>query len=620
MGVTGREVRLAAALVRWVAIMSVLVLVACTPPAGPAPEAAGSAREANVGAAHPVVAAARPRSCDPTFRATSGVVFNDPSGERAEQMRIVAQLVRLINCTPASNPDGSRAELRLTTYSLSYVPVRRSLIAAARRGVSVRVLVNSHSDRSPVWSEVVDALGTDTSAASFALTCWQGCLRPRQPPEAGGPTAWFSARATSAQSRTAVFTDHSRAGRAPITSWSWDFGDGTSAVGPGPHRKRYRGQGIYTVTLTVRDATGSAHRSSGDVTIPDALEPLYPAMHAKVLISSTVGTGSATRRWVSAYGSGNPTYTQARRGFNNLNISVGDRALYDSFDRYFDDLVAGSQGYLLGGGNSRTVATPGSARNGAPPTTVHFLPRDSGELPLEVLRSIRCRYRQDGRARRTRVRISMFALSRVDIGAELWRLAFERGCIVDLVHSTVTQRLRGPDGSWVRDEEGEPLPWGPADCLSTPPARGSAAGGARARDPLDDPAGMCAGGTLGGRVAGSQPGTWIDRVSAQTGGRLTVTAACPVVTRFDQLLGVWVFACRASSWFTHEKVLLVDGMVRGKVQKYVMTGSANWTATGLHANDEVVTELFDAPAVHDAYLRAHRREKTVFTRASPATS
>ena len=48
-------------------------------------------------------------------------------------------------------------------------------------------------------------------------------------------------------------------------------------------------------------------------------------MHAKIYLFSTVGTGAQQRQWVSGYSSGNPTYYQSRKGFNNLNIAVADK-------------------------------------------------------------------------------------------------------------------------------------------------------------------------------------------------------------------------------------------------------------------------------------------------------
>lgn len=289
-------------------------------------------RDSSSGATSPATASDAPApgltasSCDPDFRPTSTTMLIDPSGSRSKQFRLLDHIVKLIDCTPPTNPDGTRATIRYAFYSLTYPAVSQALVAAAHRGVSVQVLMNSHGDRSAAWVGLVRGLGSDATADSFALTCWQGCLPPRTAALPDGPTAWFSAVAASARSRTVVLTDQSRAGGSPIVSWSWDFGDGTHADGPGPHRKTYAFEGIFDSALTVRDSAGATHRTSGRVTVPDELEPRYPALHAKVFLSSTVGTTAS--RWVSAYGSGNPTYAQARQGFNNLTVAVGDTQVY----------------------------------------------------------------------------------------------------------------------------------------------------------------------------------------------------------------------------------------------------------------------------------------------------
>lgn len=591
---------------------------------GSAVDFAVKSGQATVGSAVVTSVEGPPATCDPTFRPASTILFNDPSGSRSAQLRLVNDLVKTVDCTPPTNPDGSQASIKLSFYSLSVAPLGRALVAAARRGVAVQVLANSHADRLRAWGELVEKLGSDTSADSFAVTCWSGCLTPRQRPVPDGPTAWFTARATSADSLTVAFTDLSRGGGAPITSWSWDFGNGTHATGPGPHVTTYAAEGMYPTSLTVRDAVGMTHRVGGNVTVPDSLEPMYPALHAKVFLFSTVAAGRSVRRWVSAFSSANPTYLQAREGFNNLNVRVGDRELYRVFDRYFGDLVAGSQGTLLSPDYYRSASITGDPASGSSPAVVHFLPRRSGDVQLDIVRSIQCRYTLDGKTRRTKVRISMFAFSRIEIAAELWRLAFERGCSVELVYTTMTQRLRGADGAWIRDDTGMILPWGPADCLSTPPTRaianplGKGSPGARVEvaNTVDGPAGLCAGGTLDGRVAGAKAGVWVDRVSPISKGRLTVTAACPVVPFFDRILRVWAFACKGPGVFTHQKVMLVDGVVRGKVQKYVLTGSANWSETGLLNNDEVVVELLEAPRIYRAYLKAYQHQKDVFARAA----
>ncbi|MCU1474569.1 PKD domain-containing protein [Amnibacterium sp.] len=68
------------------------------------------------------------------------------------------------------------------------------------------------------------------------------------------PRAGFSATPTSGSSPLAVsFTD---ASTGPPTSWAWDFGDGGTSTDRSPQHT-YTAGGVYTVTLTVTNDTGS---------------------------------------------------------------------------------------------------------------------------------------------------------------------------------------------------------------------------------------------------------------------------------------------------------------------------------------------------------------------------
>ncbi len=76
-------------------------------------------------------------------------------------------------------------------------------------------------------------------------------------PSSVAPTANFVADRTSGTPPlTVAFTDHSTAGSSAITSWSWKFGDGASAVAQNPSHI-YAAAGTYTVSLTVVTAVDS---------------------------------------------------------------------------------------------------------------------------------------------------------------------------------------------------------------------------------------------------------------------------------------------------------------------------------------------------------------------------
>ena len=71
-----------------------------------------------------------------------------------------------------------------------------------------------------------------------------------------GPTAVFSGPATAEEGAEVTFTDASLAGDNPITSWSWDFGDGKTGSGQ-QAKNTFSANKTYTVTLTVSDGTRS---------------------------------------------------------------------------------------------------------------------------------------------------------------------------------------------------------------------------------------------------------------------------------------------------------------------------------------------------------------------------
>jgi len=568
----------------------------------------------------PIEIQAPPRACDAGFTAQTRTMFNNPAGSNAAQFQMLRYLIDMIDCTPPANPDGTQATIKFSVYSMSYPPVQAALTRAAQRGVSVQGLTNSHADKYPAWRELAESLGPDTYATNFASTCWAGCLTPRSGPPAGAPTAWYSAEATTLTNKTVVFTDRSFPGTNPIVGWRWDFGDGTFADGPGPHVKEYRDFNTYKTSLTVTDAAGVRHTMDGNKTLPDNQEPMYPSLHSKIYMFSTVGTGAATRQWVSAYSSGNPTYYNSIKGFNNLNIAVGDKALYDIFTNYFGDMVAGSRGQLITPNYFRTYSSPGNAATGARPTTVHLLPQTSGDINRDILKGIKCRYKVGKKWKRTAIRVSMFVLTRRGVASDLWTLAMRKGCKVEIVYTQMSQRVKGANGKWLTNEDGEPLGWGAADCLSTPPYRykktKAKKGKPAKRKRVRNTPGDCSRGTLNGRVPVTSTGVWLKRTSPYSGGKLTVRMSCPVKPKYDPVKKVWAVVCIRNDIFTHNKVMMVNGFIHGKRQKYVMTGSANWSSPGLRASDELVTEIQDAPVLYKEYKKNYDYLKKIVAKNS----
>jgi PKD repeat protein len=116
------------------------------------------------------------------------------------------------------------------------------------------------------------------------------------------PVSKFSASATTICPKEAVyFTDQSSVASGSISSYTWDFGDGTSSTTSSPS-KIYKAGGKYTVMLTVKSDKGCSHSSSMDITVNPAMKPTFTAS-AKVCTdvplalsnTSSIGAGKITK-------------------------------------------------------------------------------------------------------------------------------------------------------------------------------------------------------------------------------------------------------------------------------------------------------------------------------------
>mgnify|MGYP000914532882 CR=1 FL=1 len=110
---------------------------------------------------------ATPTTATPT--APVSAIFNDPwSTKRSKQYRITTAQLRLIKATKRG------AVITLMTYSISDTDVAKALIAAKKRGVAVRVLVDDHS-KYKATKTLRAKLGTNKRAKSYVARCYLAC-------------------------------------------------------------------------------------------------------------------------------------------------------------------------------------------------------------------------------------------------------------------------------------------------------------------------------------------------------------------------------------------------------------------------------------------------------------
>jgi PKD repeat protein len=113
---------------------------------------------------------------------------------------------------------------------------------------------------------VQDGFGRWGPTAKTTVTVTTIKPPPSPPPPAQGPVADLSVPAQLIAGQPAVFQDGSEPGSAPIDSWQWSFGDGTTSAAENPTHV-YAQAGSYTVKLTVTDANGKTDSETQTVTV-----------------------------------------------------------------------------------------------------------------------------------------------------------------------------------------------------------------------------------------------------------------------------------------------------------------------------------------------------------------
>lgn len=278
-----------------------------------------------------------------------GPVFNDPTGTEAQQMAIMDTIMRQI--------DGTRkgAIIRMAFYSFTIHKFADKLIAAHKRGVAVRLIMDDH-EIYPAWERMVVELGTNPDASSFAVLCHGACLTEN--------------------------------------------------------------------------------------------EPSY--MHTKTYLFSATGG----KPYVVTVSSANPTYFQARRGWNNGYTIVGDSVMYAAFQKNFEMLTAGARirNQPTTSPDAYFTATSGKHK-------VYFFPKGGtgavNDTMYQVLKNIRCTGTAKGYGSlgRTVIKVAMYQWSilRVRLADILWSLD-DQGCSVGImfdptrVDPAVLRSLTKPGG------------------------------------------------------------------------------------------------------------------------------------------------------------------------------
>lgn len=133
-----------------------------------------------------------------SYTPTGGAKFNNPYGDQSSRRRLLSHVIRAINSSPGyqlpvnpatgkrvacpTNPADYPSEIKIALYSIADRAFVDALIAAHRRCVSVKLLMNSHlnADNSPSWRRLVNGVGTRSgnynAKRSFAYRCSNGCI------------------------------------------------------------------------------------------------------------------------------------------------------------------------------------------------------------------------------------------------------------------------------------------------------------------------------------------------------------------------------------------------------------------------------------------------------------
>lgn len=119
------------------------------------------------------------------------------------------------------------------------------------------------------------------------------------------------------------------------TSWTWDFGDGTSSTAQNPS-KTYAVPGTYTVTLVASNAAGSSSPFISTVTVAEAPDAFFSSTTASLTASFTDTSVKNPTSWSWDFGDGttsssqNPSHNYTSPGTYTVELTVSNAAGSDT--------------------------------------------------------------------------------------------------------------------------------------------------------------------------------------------------------------------------------------------------------------------------------------------------
>lgn len=503
------------------------------------------------------------RSCTKAKAETkSGVVFNDPR-YKATKYAITNEIIRLIDCAAPGS------YIAMSWFSMTDENFVNHLIQADRAGVNVRVLLNSHAVKpnsvsftayTTLKREIGGTIGSATASGgsgSWVSYCRSGCLTPKAPP---------------------------------------------------------------------------------GLKFPDESEGEYPALHSKFFMFSELVNGDS----VVGISSTNPTYAQAVAGFNNTSIMVNDDKLFDSLSSYYKKLATSAKtkgktkadSYLILKSKSKTTTYTTFPRLGSGGATDNI---------TQVFSNVKCIYFEDGQYKRTKIYVNMFVFTRNSPAMKLWRLAHGSklkggGCEVHLIYTDMDQRIKVQNTNngykWEYLPNGGKISnYGAADCLSTPATNKwgkvqqlTAPGKSwSATDGRYVTTSVCKFGSLQGKmptINKSGGYCWLQSKSSVSGGSIDGCVSTPLaITPNDKADNraklEAVLDSNNKKWYSHQKYILIDGVISDQRTKLVISGTPNISTPGLRWNDEILT-VSTSESLYKKYLSNYTMmRKAIKGRAAP---